>query len=108
MEGQDHQCEYPSHIKIDNDIRKHISYYYTVVDTIGKDEEYSQCFSRDGLLIMPNGSEVRGRDGKGLPVPGSGTALSPICQNFTLIDDGISSAEDAASEPVGRSRQAPA
>lgn len=56
--------EYPPDCNVDPDIKALIAHYYKQVDTKGKHVEYSECWSEDGVLIVPNGKEFRGRDGK--------------------------------------------
>jgi hypothetical protein len=55
--------EYPSNCNINSEIRKLIAHYYEQVDMQGKHVEYSECWAEDGVLVVPNGKEVRGRDG---------------------------------------------
>ncbi|KAF2794085.1 hypothetical protein K505DRAFT_407704 [Melanomma pulvis-pyrius CBS 109.77] len=54
--------EYPPGCNIDPDIKAFIKHYYTQVDTQGKHAEYSECWSDDGVLIVPHGKSFRGRD----------------------------------------------
>jgi hypothetical protein len=55
--------EYPQNFNIDPEIKKLIAHYYEQVDTQGKHVEYSECWTEDGVLIVPNGKEFRGREG---------------------------------------------
>jgi hypothetical protein len=55
--------EYPQNCKVDSDIKALIAHYYKQVDTQGKHVEYSKCWAEDGVLIVPTGKEVRGREG---------------------------------------------
>ena len=56
--------EYPSDCRVDPDIQAFIRHYYIQVDTQGKHVEYSECWGEDGVLVVPNGKEFRGRNGK--------------------------------------------
>ena len=58
---------YPPGCDIDPDIKAFIRHYYTQVDTQGKHVEYSECWSKNGTLIIPSGKEFRGRDGNLAP-----------------------------------------
>ena len=60
--------EYPPNCKIDPEIQALIRHYYKQVDTQGKHTEYSECWASDGILVVPQGKEFRGRDGD-CPIP---------------------------------------
>jgi hypothetical protein len=68
--------EYPSGCTIEPSIKALIAHYYQQVDTQGKHVEYSECWVEDGTLVLPNGKEIRGREGAIYPTTVSITASS--------------------------------
>lgn len=56
--------EYPPGCKIAPEIQALIRHYYKQVDNQGNHVEYSECWAEDGILIVPDGREFRGREGK--------------------------------------------
>ncbi|KAF2639179.1 hypothetical protein P280DRAFT_55705 [Massarina eburnea CBS 473.64] len=61
-ESDPYTSEFPPNCNIDPDIRALVAKYYLQVDTQGRHTEWCECWSEDGLLIVPTGEEFRGRD----------------------------------------------
>ncbi|KAH7116766.1 hypothetical protein B0J11DRAFT_100520 [Dendryphion nanum] len=57
-----YSSEYPPANNLHPDIQAFIRHYYTQVDTQGRHTEYSECWTEDGVLIVPSGVEFRGRE----------------------------------------------
>jgi hypothetical protein len=55
--------EYPPDCIIDPSIKALIAHYYRQVDTQGNHLEYSECWVEDGILVVPTGKEIQGREG---------------------------------------------
>jgi hypothetical protein len=83
--NQPYVSEYPPNCKIDSEIRNLIAHYYEQVDTQGKHVEYSECWTEEGVLIVPNGKTFHGREGTFPHCRMSLTEADPLKQSETYI-----------------------